>query len=265
MENNISLSDIFCQYFDVDLAMTEELKRQVYRIRYRVYCKEFGYEPIENFPDGLEFDEFEDRSIHCLITHKPTKMPAGCVRLVFGAEGELMPFEKYCLNSLDPSYIDKMNADRSSICEVSRLAVDGAFRRRAGESESRFGEIDKINFSLKERRTFPLISIAAFLAATAITDLSGKAGAFAMMEPFLPRLLSKSGVDFARAGQDVDYHGMRAPYYGITDHVLRNMHSNLSGLYLTIAARLGKQFSGLAPVDHIQAVTGEILESRVAS
>lgn len=242
MENNVSLADGFSQYFNVDLATTKELQRAVYKLRYRVYCEEFHYEPMENFPDGLEFDEFEKRSLHCLITHKFTGMPAGCVRLVFGEEGELMPFEQYCPDSLDNRFIDRMDLSRDSICEISRLAVDSAFRRRVGEVRTRFGEIDAIDCSHQERRTFSLITVAAFMAVTAITDLSGRNNAFAMMEPFLPRLLRKSGLDFERAGRDVDYHGLRAPYYGRTDRALENMHPDLHYLYQGVAKRIGHQY-----------------------
>lgn len=242
MKKSMPLAEAFSQYFDVDLAISEELKKEVYKLRYRVYCEEFGYESKENFPDGFEFDEFEDRSLHCLITHKKTKMPAGCVRLVFGTDGELMPFEKFCPDSLDNSYIDKMKLDRNSICEISRLAVDSAFRRRVEEVRTRFGEIDAIDCSHDERRTFPLITVAAFLAVTALTDLSGRKNGFAMMEPFLPRLLRKSGLDFVRAGQDVDYHGLRAPYFGRTDHALKNMHPDLRHLYHVVFARISEQY-----------------------
>ena len=245
MKKSMPLAEAFSQYFDVDLATTEELKKEVYKLRYRVYCEEFGYEPKENFPDGFEFDEFEDRSLHCLITHKQTKKPAGCVRLVFGTNGELMPFEKFCPDSLDNSYIDKMKLDRNGICEISRLAVDGTFRRRVEEVRTRFGEIDAIDCSHEERRTFPLITVAAFLAVTALTDLSGRKNAFAMMEPFLPRLLRKSGLDFVRAGKEVDYHGFRAPYHGRTDHALKNMHPDLGHLYHVVSTRIGEQYKDL--------------------
>lgn len=245
MEENRQLAEEFSQYFDVDLAFSDELKKEVYKLRYRVYGEEFGYESVDDFPDGLESDEFEGRSLHCLITHKKTKMAAGCVRLVFGDDGELMPFEKYCSDSLDESYIDKMSLERSSICEISRLAVDSAFRRRQDEARTRFGEIDAIDSSHEERRTYPLITVVAFLAVTALTDLSGRKNAFAMMEPFLPRLLRRSGLDFVKAGQSVDYHGLRAPYHGNTDHALKNMHPDLRQLYNEVADRIGGQYKSL--------------------
>ena len=47
---SIPLETHFEKYFSISLADTESLKEQVYRIRYEVYCKEFDFEPAENFP-----------------------------------------------------------------------------------------------------------------------------------------------------------------------------------------------------------------------
>ncbi len=225
------LTENFLRYFDVHLAVTEEQKRNVYRIRYRVYCQEFGYEPIENFPDGLERDEYDDHSLSCLITHRSSGIPAGCVRLVPALDHEPLPLEKYCLEALDRRFIDGLGVPRSRLCEISRLAVDGAFRRRAGETATRFGEVDALDCSRQERRTFSIIAVAAFLASTALTEVSGRTNVLAMMEPFLPRLLKRSGIFFQRAGRDIEYHGLRAPFFITTESALRTMRPDLRELY----------------------------------
>lgn len=242
MEKGMSLADGFMQYFDIDLAVSEKQKQEVYKVRYRVYCDEFGYEPMENFSDQQEFDEFDTQSLHCLITHKSSGIPAGCVRLVSGAEKGLLPFEKYCSGSLDKAILDDLALDRNTVCEISRLAVDGAFRRRAGEDRTRFGEIDAFDCNHQERRTFSLISVVGFLAATALTDLSGRRNVFAMMEPFLPRLLRRSGITFGRVGGDIEYHGLRAPHFIKTQDALEGMHPDLAKLYAVILAKISGQY-----------------------
>ena len=108
--------------------------------------------------------------------------------------------------------------------------MDGVFRKRSGEALTRFGDVN-LDFSKEEQRTFLLISVAAFLAATVLTDLSGKTNVFAMMEPFLPRLLKRSGILFQRVGKDIDYHGIRAPYFITTQSALDNMRPELLELY----------------------------------
>jgi hypothetical protein len=76
-----SMVEDFQEYFDLELANTPEKLESVYRVRYRVYCEEFGYEPADAFPNQLETDEFDENASHCLVTHKLTGMPAGCARL----------------------------------------------------------------------------------------------------------------------------------------------------------------------------------------
>ncbi|MCB1829054.1 MAG: PEP-CTERM/exosortase system-associated acyltransferase [Chromatiaceae bacterium] len=231
---NLTLAENFQKYFAVEFVTSSRQRSDVYRIRYRVYCDEFEYEPAHLFPDGEEHDEFDGHSLHCLIRHRASQMPAGCVRLVpavGNASEELLPFEKHCKKSLDEAYISGLNLDRRTICEISRLAVDGAFRRRSGEALTRFGEIDALDCSQQEKRTFSLIAVAGFLAATALTDLTGRNNVFAMMEPFLPRLMQRSGIVFQRAGRDINYHGIRAPYFITTQLALGSMKPELNELY----------------------------------
>ncbi len=239
------LSEHFLTYFDVSFAASEAQKSDVYGIRYSVYCDEFQYEPAHLFPDHEEKDAFDAKSLHALVTHKSSGRPAGCVRLVSptGPDGEdLLPFEKHCAESLDRAFVDGMALDRNSVCEISRLAVDGAFRRRAGERVTRFGEVEGLDCTQQERRTFSLIAVACFLAATALTDLAERTNVFAMMEPFLPRLLKHSGIIFQRAGQDIDYHGTRAPYFITTQSALDNMLPDLRELYNEIHRRIGSSY-----------------------
>ena len=172
-------------------------------------------------------------------------MPAGCVRLV-PADGEAedapLPFERYCPESLDHNFIQSLDLDRGTICEISRLAVDGAFRRRSGEALTRFGEVDAMDCSHQEQRTFSLIAVAGFLASTALTDLTHRTNVFAMMEPFLPRLLKRSGIVFQRAGRDINYHGIRAPYFIRTQSALDNMRPDLKELYLAIRGKIEESY-----------------------
>jgi N-acyl amino acid synthase of PEP-CTERM/exosortase system len=234
-------------YFDIAFAGTEALKSEVYGIRYNVYCEEFAYESADAFPNHEETDEFDAHSLHALVTHKASGLSAGCVRLVSptGQGGiDPLPFEKNCADSLDSEFIQGLGLDRSNVCEISRLAVDGVFRRRAGERLTRYGEVEGLDCSQQERRTFSLIAIACFLASTALTDIANRTSVFAMMEPFLPRLLKRSGIVFQRAGEDIDYHGMRAPYFITTQSAVDNMRPDLKELYTEIHRRIAQVYPG---------------------
>jgi len=240
-----ALASNFQDFFTIEIARTTTQKRQVYGIRYRVYCDEFGYESVDEFPDGEESDEYDEFSLHCLIIHKKSGLPAGCVRLVPAYNDQnqpiLLPLEHHCHDSLDHEYIKGLNLDRNTVCEISRLAVDSLFRRRTGEDITRFGEVHGLDCTKQEQRTFSLIAIAAFLAATALTEINGKTSVFALMEPFLPRMVKRSGIDFIKIGSDTDYKGIRAPYFIQTHSALEHMHQDLRELYLWIYKQIENQ------------------------
>ncbi len=238
--DGLTLTELFDEYFSVDLALTQKQKNHAYRIRYDVYCKEFNYEDCENHADEREVDEFDDSSLHCLITHRFSKTPAACVRLVPAGTDEdtgRLPLEKYCAESLDATFVRQLELDRNTVCEISRLAVDGLFRRRSHETLSYFGDIDT-GFSREEQRTFPLVAVASFLGAAALAEVSGRDNIFAMMEPFLPRLLKRSGIVFQMAGKNIEYHGLRAPYFITTQTVLSGLKPDIRVLYEKIKAQI---------------------------
>jgi len=244
--NENTLIEDFERYFKIELVSTKEQAQAAYGVRYRVYCEEFEYEATDVFPDKLEKDEFDEQSLHCLIIHKERDLVAGCVRLVpieLSQENGLLPFEKFCQKSLDTELIDSFHLKRSTECEISRLAVDGAFRRRPGEAATRFGGIESIDCTKQEQRTFSLIAVSAFLAATALTDLTHKTNVFAMMEPFLPRLLKRSGICFERVGSDMDYHGIRAPYFIKTQSAVDNMRPDLKALYDWVYEQVARDYA----------------------
>jgi hypothetical protein len=58
-------SEGYRRYFTVVPALTADLRTRNYRLRHQVYCRELGFEPLR--PDDLEYDEFDERSVHCLV------------------------------------------------------------------------------------------------------------------------------------------------------------------------------------------------------
>lgn len=235
-KKSASLVEDFQRYFSIERATTPAQLESVYRVRYRVYCEEFKYEPAEACPNQQETDEFDAHSRHCLIVHKSTGMPAGCARLVLAEEQRLMPMEKFCSRAIDEKLIRALDGRRDTLCELSRLGVDGAFRRRPGEGESRFGEISALEFSTREQRTFPLVAMATILSALALSEVLDRPHCFAMMEPFLPRLLRRSGLIAHPAGEEIEYHGARCPFHWETRQGVSTLKDEYKELYDTILA-----------------------------
>jgi N-acyl amino acid synthase of PEP-CTERM/exosortase system len=231
-----SLIEEFQRYFSIEQATTPAQLESVYKVRYRVYCEEFQYEPASACPDQLETDEFDAHSRHCVVVHRATGVPAGCARLVLADDQRLMPMEKFCATAMDEKLIRTFDGRRDTLCEFSRLGVDGAFRRRPGERESRFGEISALEFSSREERTFPLVAMATILSALALSELIGRPHCFAMMEPFLPRLLRRSGLIALPAGEETEYHGVRSPFYWDTREGVSTLQEEFKAFYRAILA-----------------------------
>jgi N-acyl amino acid synthase of PEP-CTERM/exosortase system len=233
-----SLTEAFLDYFDIDLVTSARQQDQIGRIRYRVYCEEFDYYPAKDFPRRLETDQYDEYALQCLITHRRSKRAAGCVRVICPSEEYLLPLENDCLNSVHLGYMDTLTEDRSQICELSRWAVDAAFRRRPGEDHTRLGEFDAMDCCHQELRSFSLVGMAAGLAGFALASIADRSHVFAMMDNNLPRLLRRGGILVQKAGDTMEYHGQRAPYF-ITTHLAReNMRDDLHLLYDAIHERL---------------------------
>jgi N-acyl amino acid synthase of PEP-CTERM/exosortase system len=247
-KNRLSLTENFHKYFSVDLATTPEQMRSVFNIRYRVYCEELKLEPIDDFPDQMEFDEFDDHSHHCLITHRRTGLPAGCVRLITTSDdmyADPLPLERYCLDSLSLESATRLNQDREAVCEISRLAVDVLFRRRFGETANQLGKFGAMDCCHQELRAFSLIAVAGFMAGAALSELTGRFNIFAMMDPMLPKLLRRSGILFEKAGENIDYHGLRAPYFITTQTIHDHMRPELQEFYYDIFRGFEAKYKGL--------------------
>ncbi len=247
-----SLKDEFCKYFDLYVATTEQLKSYVYQVRYNVYCKEFKFERAEDFPDGEEKDSYDKdkKSVHCLIMHKSHNRPAGCIRIIpatCGGETMQMPIEKVCPGIMNHDSLKQEQFPRSMMCEASRLAVDGVFRRRAGEFSSRVGEQSSMDIDTVEigYRSFNLVSESIFLAGLATAEILETPIAFAMMEPFLPRVCRRAGINFQKLGDEVDYHGLRAPYFTDTRNIGDSLAPGLMDLYEHIRQEMKESYSYL--------------------
>jgi N-acyl amino acid synthase of PEP-CTERM/exosortase system len=211
-----SITNQFQEQFSLLIANTPELRAEVYKIRYQVYCDELGYEQLENFPDRMETDTYDRRSIHCLLKHRKTDLYAGCVRLILNEHlDEPFPFEMTCAGKLYPD-TPITQVRRNQLAEVSRLAITAQFRKRQGESKTPYGVSDTSHISSDDRRGFPVIALSLYLAAAAIAlelefDL-GLRYVCTMMEPRLSRHLRYFGINFRQIGEVVSHRGSRAPF-----------------------------------------------------
>ena len=222
------------EFFKLVPANTDDLKKEVFRIRYSVYCTDLGWEESSNFPHKMEIDDFDQRSRHCLLLHCNSNTYAGCVRLVL-ADANLnrpaIPLQLHCPNALNPNILDVDSLPRDSFGEISRLAIRKEFRRRAGENKTPDG-MGKQLFSMQQsdKRRFPHIALGLYLGAASVGISSGLHSVFAMMEPRLARHLRLTGIHFRKVGEVVDYHGPRAPFHITRDELFKNLRPELLSL-----------------------------------
>ncbi len=238
--NDASPWEGLTRYYRYERATTRHQLEDVFRVRYDVYCREFGFERPEDCPGGIETDEYDAAALHCLLRHVRTLRVAGCVRVIVPTGDELgIPMTAFCGDSLEPGPLHPGNLPGNSICEISRLAVTAPFRRRPGEQRSPIGNPDHGSVDEREARAMPLLGISMFVAAAALVQTAQREHVYAMMEPKLARLLALCGIHFQQIGGIVDYHGIRAPYYIHLPQAERDGTADLQMLYGFMLSQLG--------------------------
>ncbi len=172
----------------VKQVTSEKELSDVFRVRYRVYCLERGYERLEDYPNGLEMDEYDPHSIHFIAY--VDSLPIGTARLILpNALG--FPVERYC-----NADIRAISPDINEAAEISRLAVSAEASRDLSIS----------------RGLITAGLIREMYDANKSLDLGIKY-AFTAMSKGLERMLMRCGICFIKAGVPVEYHGIRTPYY----------------------------------------------------
>ena len=178
-------------------ADSEDLKNTIYKLRYNVYAKEFGFENIEDHPNGYEKDEYDENSIHFAALNGDNRV-IGTVRLVLNSE-KGFPIE----HAAKTKFIgDKPSPDK--IAEISRLAVSKNFQRYNS------------NCSIKNKLlTKNTVIFGLYKLMYHESKRKGITHWYIIIEKKLFRQLKRYGFIFYQIGEPVQYHGTRIPYLGI--------------------------------------------------
>ncbi len=242
----LSLVEKFDKYFELDLAKTEELKRESYKIRHEVFSNELNWTPMSE--DKLETDSFDAYSFSLLLKHKPSDLYAGTIRLVIPPNDKpnsQVPFEKYFSDVLLSNVIDHDALPRNSIAEISRLSVPDDFRRRLDENHKPFilNEFNTEMLWSHESRNLPVIAISLILSSIALANLNNVSHTFISMEPRFKKRLAVIGINLTQCSSEIHHNGALAVFY------LENMNSpaefnpEVQKLYQLILRRLQSQMS----------------------
>ncbi|MEC9483852.1 MAG: PEP-CTERM/exosortase system-associated acyltransferase [Halomonas sp.] len=236
----------FLSSFDFCLVTSEEERKRAYALRHAVFRRELDYQMTEDAVLRLESDLYDQKSLMVMLEHKRSGLSAGCMRMV-PALGtgpswlQQLPLEEHCTASLTHPTLHPRKLPRNQVCEISRLAVPAYFRHRSQHPDEEL-RAEVSAFLPEERRTFPLIGISLFLAATALVGLTGHYHVFAMMESRLPRLLAIQGLRFQRVGELTVFHGKRHAFYIDQRQAIVDMQPALAGLYRHIEDTLTRQY-----------------------
>jgi N-acyl amino acid synthase of PEP-CTERM/exosortase system len=217
----------FEYYFEIVPARSTDLLVASQALRYQVYCVEHSFLDARNYPNQLERDAYDDRSVHAVLRHRQSGITAATVRLVL-ADQELpsrpFPIEKFSMLRRT-SRDNRWRVPRRCLGEISRFAVSKEFRRRLHEAQTSHGLSSTLDGDAGDggRRTYPHIAVGLFKAILAMSTEHEVTHWYAVMEPSLLRLLGRFGIAFTPVGPLVDYHGTRQPCIAVADDVLSSL------------------------------------------
>jgi N-acyl amino acid synthase of PEP-CTERM/exosortase system len=214
----------FNRYFFVQSADTPELTARAQEIRYQVYCVEQpGFENPDDHPDGREKDEFDTRSVHSILVHRPSAVAMGTVRLVLPDSDA--PENSFAIQRALERYAPTKGCffPVSTTAEVSRFSISKAFRRRREDGIYPGETADSPGDPFAPRRSGPLMSLGLIQGLVRMTAQCGVTHWCAMMEPKLLRMLTSLGIYFEPIGEPVQYLGLRQPCYCVVDTVLKRV------------------------------------------
>jgi len=178
-------------------ADSEEDLREIYKLRYKVYCEEKHFEKSEDHPGGIESDEFDKRSRHFMVTDRSRRVIA-TARLILDSEMGL-PIRANCRIEKDLSCLDS-----SRIGEISRLAMSKEYLKM----DEFFSD------GLSDRRRRQMVICGLYRLIYIESRTLGLTHWLAVMTDGLRQLLAKSGIVFTPIGPPSDYHGVRTPCLG---------------------------------------------------
>lgn len=206
------LVELYKQWFDVVPVETPEQLEASFRLRYQVYCLETGFENKDEFPDGMERDEYDERSVASLLVHKPTGKIAGTVRLILpdpdAADAPALPATRVSpdLQTLIPDSLPP-----ASTAEISRFSISKDFRKR--REDGVLPALYKPSGEPGDQRVIPHITLGLMQAIVKMSIDNDITHLCIMVEPALDRLVRRLGIHFTPIGDLVDYHGRRRAHY----------------------------------------------------
>lgn len=189
----------------------------IHALRYAVYCKEKNFLDASKYPDGKEYDLFDDYSVNFAAYSRKGEI-VGTARLVIPHAGQRFPYEDFC-----KPYEGVQLPPVGRAAEVSRLIIAPNFREKTDASEFGFASLFNViknRFQPKhhhpeytrvgpvsELSTSPRIMLGLFRKMYRYSKEHGITHWYASMERPLARMLDRMGFSYQQISHPVDYYG----------------------------------------------------------
>lgn len=200
----------------------------IHALRYAVYCKEKSFLNAKDYPDGMEYDDFDDYSVHFAALDR-NKAIAGTMRLVIPTGDQVFPYEKYCR-----PFASHVPPPKGKVGEISRLIIAQEFRVKDDHQEfgftsalsriaGRWRKETQPEFTLVapavDQSTSPRILLGLFRKMYRYSLDHEITHLYAAMEATLARLLMRYQLIFHRISDRIDYYGPVALYFASFEEI----------------------------------------------
>lgn len=211
------------------ISHDDPLLNEVYQLRYKVYCDEWGFERPEDHPGGIEIDDFDTHSVHFVAIRKDDRKLVGTTRIILHSKLGF-PIEEHChINE------DILKSDKVLWGEISRLAVSKEFRKRAGDDSIYNHEVplvhDVNNPFQEKRKNENQIVIGLYRCIYRESLERGLTHLYAVMAKGLFLLLNRISISFIQVGPGIEYHGIRTPYICCIQDLMEEFSRKNNDLY----------------------------------
>jgi N-acyl amino acid synthase of PEP-CTERM/exosortase system len=207
----------------------DPLLNEVFKLRYKVYVEEWGFEKKEDHPGEIEKDEFDDHSVHFIVRRKGEEQIIGTIRMITNSD-KGFPIDKHCRIEADLSAYDKYRFG-----EISRLAVSKDYRKRVTDAVYFDGKaVDAAaidNMYTGSRKMSNDIVLGLYQCIYRESLERGNQFLLAVMAKGLYLLLKRVGILFEPIGPEQYYHGLRSPYLGTINAMLQELAERNAALY----------------------------------
>ncbi len=225
-------------FLKVDLSESE-LMEKIYRLRFEVYCRECGFINEEDYPNGLEMDEYDKQAVHFAAFNTDEEI-VGTLRLILPGKMNF-PIEKHC----PQIKIDKNLIPGSiTFAEISRLVISKKLRRRKNDflyyepqiEDQKVSSDDKNDYL---RRNKPM-AFGLYREMYQESKRQGITHWYSLMETGLWLLLKTHGFHFECIGEEVDVYGPVKPYRGWVSQIEKEVSQKFPKFFEYFSHELGK-------------------------